>query len=111
MLSVPATPPKCTRAPVDRRWTVSASYQYNYPVCSVRVIRCVPSQNGRLAERPHPQIYLASPPIVTGYRRGGITVLDRPKLETRVCECYAVVKKESDCCFLTAAEAAAESQR
>lgn len=26
--------------------------------------------------------------------RGKITVLDRPKLETRVCECYAVVKKE-----------------
>ena len=26
--------------------------------------------------------------------RGRITVLDRPKLETRVCECYAVVKKE-----------------
>ncbi len=30
------------------------------------------------------------------YRRGHITVLDRPKLEQRVCECYAVVKKESD---------------
>jgi CRP-like cAMP-binding protein len=28
------------------------------------------------------------------YRRGHITVLDRPKLEKRVCECYAVVKKE-----------------
>jgi hypothetical protein len=25
-----------------------------------------------------------------------ITVLDRPKLEQRVCECYAVVKKEMD---------------
>ncbi|MEK6212411.1 MAG: Crp/Fnr family transcriptional regulator, partial [Pseudomonadota bacterium] len=23
-----------------------------------------------------------------------ITVLDRPKLEARVCECYAVVKRE-----------------
>lgn len=36
------------------------------------------------------------------YRRGRITVLDRDKLERRVCEwqrvceCYAVVKKESD---------------
>jgi len=30
------------------------------------------------------------------YSRGKITVLDRPGLETRVCECYAVVKRESD---------------
>jgi CRP-like cAMP-binding protein len=30
------------------------------------------------------------------YQRGEITVLDRPKLERRVCECYAVVKRESD---------------
>jgi CRP-like cAMP-binding protein len=30
------------------------------------------------------------------YHRGHITVLDRPGLEARVCECYAVVKKESD---------------
>ncbi len=30
------------------------------------------------------------------YSRGHITVLDRPKLEARVCECYAVVKKEMD---------------
>jgi len=30
------------------------------------------------------------------YTRGHITVLDRPKLEARVCECYAVVKKEMD---------------
>ena len=28
------------------------------------------------------------------YRRGHITVLERSALETRVCECYAVVKKE-----------------
>ncbi len=28
------------------------------------------------------------------YHRGRITVLDRPKLEARVCECYAVVRKE-----------------
>ncbi|MBC7983837.1 MAG: Crp/Fnr family transcriptional regulator [Candidatus Obscuribacterales bacterium] len=28
------------------------------------------------------------------YRRGHITVLDRPSLESRVCECYAVVKRE-----------------
>jgi CRP-like cAMP-binding protein len=30
------------------------------------------------------------------YRRGHIKVLDRPNLEKRVCECYAVVKKEYD---------------
>jgi Mn-dependent DtxR family transcriptional regulator len=30
------------------------------------------------------------------YRRGHITVLDRAGLEARVCECYAVVKKEYD---------------
>ena len=30
------------------------------------------------------------------YSRGKITVLDRPKLEGRVCECYAVVKREYD---------------
>jgi hypothetical protein len=28
------------------------------------------------------------------YSRGHIKVLDRAKLEQRVCECYAVVKKE-----------------
>ena len=33
---------------------------------------------------------------VINYSRGKITVLDRPKLEKRVCECYAVVKKEFD---------------
>jgi CRP-like cAMP-binding protein len=30
------------------------------------------------------------------YHRGRITVLDRPALERRSCECYAVVKKETD---------------
>jgi CRP-like cAMP-binding protein len=30
------------------------------------------------------------------YRRGHITVVDRPGLEARVCECYQVVKKEFD---------------
>ena len=30
------------------------------------------------------------------YSRGRITVLDRPRLEHEVCECYAVVKKEFD---------------
>jgi len=30
------------------------------------------------------------------YTRGRITILDRPALEHRVCECYAVVKKEYD---------------
>ncbi len=30
------------------------------------------------------------------YRRGKITVLDRPRLEARTCECYQVVKTEFD---------------
>jgi Mn-dependent DtxR family transcriptional regulator len=30
------------------------------------------------------------------YNRGRITVLDRPGLEDRVCECYQVVKNEFD---------------
>jgi CRP-like cAMP-binding protein len=30
------------------------------------------------------------------YSRGRITIVDRPGLESRVCECYAVVKKEYD---------------
>src|SRR6202162_5678280 len=30
------------------------------------------------------------------YVRGHITVIDRPRLEARVCECYAVVKTEFD---------------
>jgi CRP-like cAMP-binding protein len=33
------------------------------------------------------------------YRRGHITVLDRTGLETHVCECYEVVKKEFDRLF------------
>jgi len=33
---------------------------------------------------------------VIRYHRGQITVLDRPKLESLCCECYAVVKKETD---------------
>jgi hypothetical protein len=30
------------------------------------------------------------------YERGRISVLDRPGVERRACECYAVVKKEYD---------------
>ena len=33
---------------------------------------------------------------VIEYRRGKIRVLDRPKLESLCCECYAVVKRETD---------------
>jgi CRP-like cAMP-binding protein len=33
---------------------------------------------------------------VIRYARGRITVLDRPRLEGLCCECYAVVKKETD---------------
>jgi hypothetical protein len=32
----------------------------------------------------------------SSYSRGHIAVLDRPRLEARVCECYAVVKREYD---------------
>jgi hypothetical protein len=31
---------------------------------------------------------------IISYRRGHITVLDRPHLEKRVCECYRAVKNE-----------------
>lgn len=30
------------------------------------------------------------------YKRGQITVLDRPELEKLSCECYAAVKQETD---------------
>jgi CRP-like cAMP-binding protein len=33
---------------------------------------------------------------VIAYQRGHITVLDRPRLEQLCCECYAVVKEETD---------------
>jgi len=33
---------------------------------------------------------------VIHYHRGQIKVVDRPKLESLCCECYAVVKKETD---------------
>ena len=33
---------------------------------------------------------------VIDYHRGQIPVLDRQKLEQLCCECYAVVKKETD---------------
>jgi CRP-like cAMP-binding protein len=33
------------------------------------------------------------------YTRGKITVLDRPKLEKTVCECYGVVRRETDRLF------------
>jgi len=36
---------------------------------------------------------------VIHYSRGRITVLDRPKLEAWVCECYGVVKRETDRLF------------
>ena len=38
---------------------------------------------------------LQSAGLIT-YKRGHITVIDRPGLEERVCECYAVVKREYD---------------
>jgi Mn-dependent DtxR family transcriptional regulator len=33
---------------------------------------------------------------IINYKRGHITVVNRPKLGERVCECYTVVKKEYD---------------
>ena len=36
------------------------------------------------------------------YQRGHITVLDRPGLERRTCECYAVVRKEYERLLLRA---------
>jgi Mn-dependent DtxR family transcriptional regulator len=36
------------------------------------------------------------------YRRGRICVLDRAKLEKRVCECYGVVRRECDRLFAPA---------
>lgn len=39
---------------------------------------------------------------VIEYSRGHITVLDRPRLEMLTCECYAVVKAETDHSALTA---------
>jgi len=33
------------------------------------------------------------------YSRGRITVLDRPRLESMVCECYEVVRRETDRLF------------
>jgi hypothetical protein len=33
---------------------------------------------------------------IISYSRGHILILDRKKLEKRSCECYAVVKKETD---------------
>ena len=54
-------------------------------------------------ERESPLVGLVAPmelpPLEDGliqYARGHITVLDRPGLERRTCECYAVVKKEYD---------------
>jgi CRP-like cAMP-binding protein len=41
------------------------------------------------------------------YRRGRINVLDREKLEQRVCECYGVVRRESDRLFASQAAIAA----
>ena len=41
------------------------------------------------------------------YSRGRINVLDRAKLEERVCECYAVVRRESDRLFASQAALAA----
>jgi len=32
---------------------------------------------------------------VIRYRRGHISVLDRPKLEKHACECYEVVRRET----------------
>lgn len=33
---------------------------------------------------------------IISYSRGNVTILDRPRLEEMCCECYAVVKRETD---------------
>ena len=33
------------------------------------------------------------------YARGQITIVDRPRLEARACECYGVVKRAADHLF------------
>jgi CRP-like cAMP-binding protein len=43
------------------------------------------------------------------YSRGKITVVDRPRLEARVCECYGVVKREYDRLLPEPAAAAASA--
>ncbi len=48
---------------------------------------------------------------VIQYRRGHITVLDRPLLETLSCECYAAVRRETDRLFDYGGAAAAFSGR
>ena len=45
------------------------------------------------------------------YKRGLITVLDRPGLEARVCECYGVVKREYDRLLPAEVAAAAAGRR
>ena len=51
---------------------------------------------GRAPRRRHRGGRKTASPGLIHYSRGRITVLDRPGLEARVCECYAVVKKEYD---------------
>ncbi|HLZ98975.1 MAG TPA: hypothetical protein VKP66_13630 [Steroidobacteraceae bacterium] len=52
-------------------------------------------QSCRPAEQPRfPQSGCLQAEGLINCRRGHIKVLDRPKLEQQVCECYAVVKRE-----------------
>ena len=51
---------------------------------------------GRAPRGRHRRGRQAAETRVIRYSRGKITVLDRPKLERLSCECYAVVKRESD---------------
>ena len=48
---------------------------------------------------------------VIDYKRGHITVLDRPRLEELSCECYAVVKRETDRLLPHVVGAAGESMK
>ena len=52
---------------------------------------------GDLGEKLHDQILLTCAACSLDLPR--VTVLDRPKLEHRACECYAVVRKEIERLF------------
>ena len=63
-----------------------------------------PTQNHLLAALPAADYKLQAAGLIH-YGRGRITVRDRAQLEARVCECYGVVKGESELVLGAMAEA------